>query len=163
MPGLNPPPVSREVAYAAVFALVQNVQWNSQAADPPALVGWKESSRKVKLWTDAANPSIFQAEHGETSAMQTNMPYRRMFKCNWIVYQNQSGLPGGYGAIENNQILDAIQQALLPTPQDPGYGDERQTLNGLVWSVKIVGEIFKDPGDIDGEGMMVIPIQILAP
>jgi hypothetical protein len=38
----------------------------------------------------------------------------------------------------------------------------RQTLGGLVSHCWIDGKIMKDSGDIDGDGIAVIPVKILA-
>ena len=123
-------------------------------------------SRRVKLFSDVpgrSQPACYQAEHGTTEDQITGMPYRSIVEANWIIYQDVSKDKKGIGAIENNLILGGIRAALAPFPQDPGYSNERNTLNGLVHHCYISGKIFKDPGDIDGQGMMVIPIKVLVP
>ena len=45
-----------------------------------------------------------------------------------------------------------------PSPTTPG----RQTLGGLVSNCYIGGKIMKDPGDLDGDAIAVIPVKILA-
>ena len=54
-------------------------------------------------------------------------------------------------------LLDAVDAALAPN-----IVTRRQTLGGLVSHVWIDGKIMKDPGDIDGDGIAVIPVKILA-
>jgi len=51
------------------------------------------------------------------------------------------------------------QASLKPSPATLG----RQTLGGLVSNCYIDGKIMKDPGDLDGDGIAVIPVKILAP
>ena len=51
---------------------------------------------------------------------------------------------------------------MQPIPSDPGY-PKRLTLGGLVHHCYIDGSVFKDPGDIDAQAMMVIPILMLVP
>jgi hypothetical protein len=51
-----------------------------------------------------------------------------------------------------------VDAALKPGPAAGG----RQTLGGLVSHCYIDGKIMKDPGDIDGDGVAVIPVKILA-
>jgi hypothetical protein len=46
-----------------------------------------------------------------------------------------------------------------PSPATLG----RQTPGGLVSNCYIDGKIMKDPGDLDGDGIAVIPVKILAP
>ena len=55
-------------------------------------------------------------------------------------------------------ILDAVQ-ALFPA-DDP---DRVQTLGGLVHHCFISGKLFKDPGDLDGQALIIVPIKILVP
>jgi hypothetical protein len=57
-----------------------------------------------------------------------------------------------------NPLLDALDTALLP---DKMTG--KQTLGGLVHHVWIEGRIIKEPGDLDGDGLAVVPIKVLVP
>ena len=140
------------------------VRW-TRVGDTPDQRRFITVSRRVKLFSDVpgrSQPACYQAEHGTTEDQVTGMPYRSVVEANWIVYQDESKDSNGIGAIENNLILGGIRDALAPFPQDPGY-PKRNTLNGLVHHCFISGKIFKDPGDIDGQGMMVIPIKVLVP
>ena len=56
-----------------------------------------------------------------------------------------------------NPLLDTLSASLVPDSPQTG----RCTLNGLVQSVMIDGEIEKAPGDITGKGLAVVPIQII--
>jgi len=155
-----PPAPPRETVFQALFALASEVQWG----DPPR--GFKTVSRRVKLFSDVAinqQPACYQAEHTEMSQQITNLPYKRTWGAQWIIYQATGKSPGGIPTIENNLILDAVEKALAPKPQDPGFPDQRNTLNGLVWHCFIDGTVFKDPGDIDDQGMLVVPITLLVP
>jgi hypothetical protein len=67
------------------------------------------------------------------------------------------------GTVENNLIIGGCRKVLAPQPDDPGFLDKRNTLGGLVHHCFISGRIFKDPGDIDDQGMIVIPIKVLVP
>lgn len=151
--------MSREAIFAALFALTQGVTW-----DDPART-FKTRSRRVKLFSDVpANqqPALYQAEHSESSSQVSNLPYKRTFAASWIIYQAVGNDPKAVPATENNLILDALQAALAPRPTDRGF-PQRNTLDGLVYHCYIDGEVFKDPGDIDNQGMMVIPIKLLVP
>lgn len=153
---------TREQVYQALVALTEEVTWGT--APTKQFLNAVATRRRVKLFSDATiQPAVYQAEHDEEVAQITNLPYKRAFKASWIVYQNVGKDHSAVPAIENNLILDAIQAALAPKPQDPGFPNKRNTLGGLVHHCYIDGEIFKDPGDIDDQGMMVIPITILVP
>ena len=151
--------MNREAIFGALFALSESIEWGTPAR------GWQTRSRRVKLFSDVPvdqQPAIFQAEHDEVTSQQSNMPYKWVLKAQWIIYQATGNNPDGVPAIENNLILDAVQAAFAPQPSDPGY-PKRNTLGGLVHHCYIDGSVFKDPGDIDNQGMMVIPILMLVP
>lgn len=153
---------SREQVYSALFALSEGVQWNVGTADEPEMKGFMERTREIKLFSDVSTecqPWFGQAEHGESSTQKTGLPYKRVWGVDWIVY-HKGPSPR---AIWNNLIIDALETALAPKPTDPGFFEERNTLSGLVVHCFIEGEIFKDPGDIDGQAMIVIPIKVLVP
>lgn len=148
---------SRETIYLAMRAKMGDVVWDAH--------GFVTMSRRVKLFADVPagqQPACYQAEHEEISAQTSNLPYKRKFMVKWIVYQRTGSNKSIAGAIENNKILDAVQDALTPKPGDDGYPN-RQTLGGLVYHCFVDGSIFKDPGDLDDQGMMVIPITMLVP
>lgn len=147
-----------EAICVAVEALAKTAVWSSNPS------GFKVVSRRVVLFSDAAlQPALYQAEHEEQTDQVSNMPYKTTVDINWIVYQNVAQDLTAVGATENNLILAALKKVLEPQTWDPGYPDERNTLNGLCYHCYISGNIFKDPGDIDGQGMMVIPIKVLVP
>lgn len=127
---------------------------------------FKTISRRVKLFSDVTasqQPACFQAEHADQVGQVTGMPYKSVLEANWIIYQNVSQDPNALGTVENNSILKGVMEALRPLPQDPGFLDNRNTLNGLVWHCYVQGRVFKDPGDIDGQGMLIVPIKVLVP
>lgn len=68
---------------------------------------------------------------------------------------NNGGVPPSQ-QLEN--ILDVVDVQLRPSPFT-----NRQTLNGLVHHCRIEGKTVTVPGDLDGEGIMIIPLKILIP
>lgn len=159
---------SREAVFKALFALTAGVQWNINPVegDPPEYETFAKRQRRIRLFSDVPSeeqPWLGQAEHAETSQQVTGMPYKRIWAAQWMVY-HQAGLqPNAEPTIRNNLIIDALEAALAPKPQDQGFFDERNTLMGLVYHCFIDGEVFKDPGDIDNQAMIVVPIKLLVP
>jgi len=126
---------------------------------------FKTITRRIKLFSDvptAAQPWCGQAEHAVTEGQVSNMPYKTTMEANWIIYQATGKDKKVMGAIENNLILKGVRTALAPKPNDVGF-PKRNTLGGLVHHCYIGGRVFKDPGDIDDQGMMVVPIKLLVP
>ena len=152
----------REAAYLALFALGQGMSWPSTLGDGGSFV---TTSRRVKLFNDVGadqRPALFQAEHDETWTQKTGLPYKRQLNAHWIIYIASGKDSMSVPADELNAILTAAEVALAPKPGDPGW-PSRNTLGGLVYHCWIEGEVFKDPGDLDGDGLLMIPFKILAP
>lgn len=155
--------IDEEAILAAVFERVATVRW-TRAGDTPDKRKFITMSRRVRMFSDVPStqqPACFQAEWGTTEGQVTGMPYKSILEANWIVFQSPAG--SVIGAIENNLIIGGCRKALAPLPADPGFLDKRNTLGGLVYHCFIGGRIFKDPGDLDGQGMIVIPIKVLVP
>lgn len=153
-------PASREDVFSFLWTLTDGVTWGTPAR------GFVTRSRRIKLFNEVSpeqQAAIFQAEHDEQIAQVSNMPYKQVWAASWLVYQATGYDPAAEPTIENNLIIDALQAALAPRPRDPGFQSKRNTLMGRVYHCFIEGEIFKDPGDIDNQGLIVIPIRILVP
>lgn len=123
---------------------------------------WAMVSRRVKLWSDVAaadQPALFVAEYGESIAYASeNAPGKTILNVDLFIYVAGAGDPGVVPASNLNIALDALFDALAP---DPAIG--RQTLGGLVQHCRIEGRVVKDPGDLDGQGLALAPVRILAP
>lgn len=150
---------TREQAYAALFNLV------SQGEGQPGRITWGTgavltyTSRRVRLWDDMPSvPGLCQGEHAESISQATRMPSKRVWSAEWYVYHRVGKDPSAVPATTNNQILDALEAILAPPP---GY--ETQTLGGLVHHCWMDGNILKVPGDIDGDGLIVVPVHMLVP
>jgi hypothetical protein len=61
-----------------------------------------------------------------------------------------------------NNILDAIDP-ITGGVLKPQVINGRQTLGNLVYDCYIEGEIVKVPGDLNGQGVMIIPIKVILP
>jgi hypothetical protein len=113
----------------------------------------------VALWNDLpAQPALCQAEHDEEIQEVTGLPSVTTYSASWLIYHDVGKDPAALPARECNLILDAVQ-ALFPT-DDPS---RVQTLGGLAHHCFISGRVFKDPGDLDGQALIIVPIKILAP
>lgn len=155
--------IDEELILYTLATRMADVTWQRQGVGEPVR-RFATMSRRVVLFNDCpAQPACYQAEHADTVAQVSGLPYKSILQAKWIVYQNVAKDPKALGVVENNLILQGCYTALEPKPNDPGFLDKRNTLGGLVYHCFIQGELFKDPGDLDGQGMMVIPIKVLVP
>ena len=143
---------AREPIFQALFALAQGATWGAPAT------GFAYAARRVRLFDDLpATPALCQAEHEETVEQAAGQPPRRILSAAWIVHHS-TGDPDAVPATTNNLILDALDAALHPDSPDGCC-----TLGGLVAHAWIEGKVFKDPGDLDGRALMVVPVMLLVP
>ena len=143
----------REQAIAALGARVaQAYPW----ATPP--------SRRLKLWSDvppAMRPACFLFEGGaETYADAAGATVKRSLQVRLFIYVDAHD-PAAIGAAQLNAIMDALDAALAPSGTDVPCG--RTTLGGAVHRASIDGKPLKDPGDLDGDGLLVVPITLVLP
>lgn len=158
--------VPREEVFQALFGLTSGVTWNIGTEMAPVSQGFAKRTRRIALFSDvdAANqPWLGQAEHNENSVQVSGKPYTRKWSAQWMVYHQAGKNHDFEPTIWNNLIIDALEAAIMPITADPGYFENRNTLFGRVYHCFIDGEIFKDPGDIDDQALIVIPITILVP
>lgn len=152
-----------EAIYAALRKRMDLVTWTRSDG---SVHSFKTMTRRIKMF-DKVSPDqqawCGQAEYGEQEEKKSGLPYKAVLEAHWLIYQCVARDPKAEATIENNLIVAAVKKALDPLPQDPGYYEERNTLNGLVYRCSVQGRIFKDPGDIDGQGLILVPIRILVP
>lgn len=159
-------PDEEELILYTLAQRMAEVRWTRSGDSTPDTRRFITISRRVKLFADVSTdvqPACFQAEWATTEEQKTGLPYKTTIEANWIIYQAIGKDKQAIGAIENNLIIGGCRRALAPKPTDPGYPYKRNTLDGLVHHCFISGRIFKDPGDIDDQGMIVIPIKLLVP
>ena len=162
--------ITRRRIALALFDVVKGVTWvipgdEDKPVEEQQRRGFVTSGRRVKLFSDVPaefQPAVFQAEHDEGSTQRTGLPYKGVFQATWIIYHVAGKEPESVPADENNAILDAVFAAFAPKPTDEGF-PSRNTLGGLVHHAWIEGEIFKDPGDLDEQGLLIIPVRALVP
>lgn len=119
------------------------------------------ASRRLRLWNDMApsdKPAIFVAERGDTYARGSDgRPAIVVFEADIFIYTDAGKDTSIVPATALNALIDAVDAALAPSPVSG-----KQSLGGMVSHCWIEGKIMKDPGDLDGDGLAIIPVKILA-
>jgi hypothetical protein len=148
---------SRETIMTALTALLDGVTFAPLAMGETT---WAiPVGRRLKLWTDVPlQPACFVAVHSETDAYQSEVtPSKTTISADVYVYI-KTGDASSVPAIDLNNVLDGIDAALAPNVLTG-----RQTLGGFVSHCRRDGQVMLDPGDLDGQGLAIIPIKILVP
>ena len=138
---------TREAAVTALVSLVSGAYaWGSPI------------SRRLKLWGDvplANRPACFVFSGGNQSYQwRQSVDPKRQLLIRLFIYTNAKD-QSIVGATELDNIMDALDAALAPGP-----GRTMQTLGGLVAWARIDGEVLIEPGDLDGDGLAIVPIRI---
>jgi hypothetical protein len=142
------------------------VRWTRSDDPDPGTHKFITINRRIRLFSDVAaaqQPACFQTEWASDEQQVSGMPYKTTLMATWTIFQCIAKDKKALGTVENNLIIGGCRKVLAPQPDDPGFLDKRNTLGGLVHHCFISGRIFKDPGDIDDQGMIVIPIKVLVP
>jgi len=147
------PTTSREEALEALAALLASAyDWTTGP------------SRRLKLWTDvsmANRPACFIFEGGfETYAWSEGAIAKRIIEAKVFIYLNAKD-PNVIGASLLNDVMDALDAAFALSGNDLLIG--RNTLGGLVSQCRIDGKLMKDPGDLDGDALLIVPIKLILP
>lgn len=147
---------SREAVVSALVTLLSGAVFSSAVNGATT---WKTVGRKLKLFSEvplAARPALFVTEHHENTVFQSeNLPPKMTMSLDLFVYLN--GKANSTPAQDLNIVMDALDAVLAPNATGV------QTLGGLVTHCRIDGQTMKDPGDIDGDGLLWVPIKIFGP
>lgn len=144
----------RNKIFRALYDLSEKLTWGNNQK-------FQTRSRRLMHFdkVDAnMQPAFFQTEHAETTTVTRGNPWKQVWGASWVIYLASGKDSSAIPADDVNDLIDALE-ALLPQDEVSG----RFTLGGLVYDCYIEGETIKIPGDIDDQGMIVIPLKLLIP
>jgi hypothetical protein len=136
---------SRETAYLALFARLQNI------------TGIKNCTRKLTHWQDSPmenQPVLYMEQGGEVRNPVQGLPARLVLEANLWLYVSTQGDPVGPVL---NPLLDAIGDTLEPIVAQ----NNRQTLGGVVHHCWIEGQTQVFEGNLGEEAVAIIPVKML--
>jgi len=147
----------------ALLAVIATVQF------PAAVNGvstWASTpTRRLKMFNNidpSAQPAVFLVQHKEGyDAKGFGIPPRR-----WLEVGLWCFAPSG-GDVIGDDYLDSMMEgieAVMNVPDDIMRNE--LTLGGLCYYCKIDREsnlFIRDPGDIDGQALLVVPVNIMLP
>jgi hypothetical protein len=131
---------------------------------------WNLTGRRLKLWTAVpkeSQPAMFLVQHRETyQEYGAGQLRRRYLDLGAWCYAPTGDPAAGDNTIIGDDLLDAmeiaIENALVPDDTERN----ELTLNGLCYWARIDrtnGLHIRDPGDIDGQAFLCLPIRVLLP
>lgn len=122
-------------------------------------------SKRLKLWTNVdvtLQPYLCVTIHKESYRNQANnLPRIRVIPAMLYIYA-PTGDPAD-STVSGSEVLNTIRDALDVQMLPDDIAQNRLTLGGLVNRVIIDGEQFVDPGDLDGQALLIISASILLP
>ncbi|MCI0466794.1 MAG: hypothetical protein L0Y57_07295 [Beijerinckiaceae bacterium] len=126
---------------------------------------WKLGpARRLKLWSDvpaSSRPACFLFEGGQESYLWSeNALPKRILEIRIFIYLNAKD-PSIAGAALLNGVADALDAAFAQSGNDIVLG--RNTLGGTVYHCRIDGKVLKDPGDLDGDALLIVPVRLVLP
>lgn len=123
-------------------------------------------TRRLKMFNNidvSAQPALFLVQHREGyDSRRVGVPPRR-----WLEVGLWCFAPSGGEDIIGDELLDNMEEgieAVLDVPDDVMRNE--LTLGGLCYSCRIDrqnGLFIRDPGDIDAQALLVLPVRIMLP
>ncbi len=121
--------------------------------------------RKPEQASSPGKPGLYLIKPRETykfdSEDEQGVPAVRSMDFLAVLYTDVGADETAVPADVIDDLIDALDLALKPTGADLFHG--RQTLGGLAYSVRIMGDIDFAPGDIQGKGSTTISIRVVLP
>lgn len=121
---------------------------------------WQTVSNRLRLWADVPSdqqPAAFLVTHREIDEYRGLGLLRRRLELAVWCYSRSDGSPG-------QPQLDLMMQSFEAAFNVPdNMSDNSNTLGGLVYWIRIEGKVFKDPGDIDNQTLLIVPLVVEMP
>ena len=121
---------------------------------------WNTVSNRLRLWGDVPvdqQPYAALVTHNEMDEYRGLGLYRRRLNLQIWCYTRSDSSPGGP---QLDTLMEAFEAA-FNVVDNPSTNSN--TLGGLVYWCRIEGRTFKDPGDIDNQTLLIVPIVVEMP
>ena len=158
---------TRAQVMTTIGSLVQNMtfasaingktSWANKVIDPAS-----GAPAKLKLWEAVSSdqqPAAFLVTHQEEDEYRNLGLVRRRLRLGIWCYSRADSAPGA-------PDLDIMMQGfegLFGINAMDNFSTGAVTLGGLVYWCRIEGKVFKDPGDIDSQAMLICPLTVEMP
>jgi hypothetical protein len=141
--------IIRETIYSALWLL------GAQAGS------FASANRRLRHWADVApaeQPALFMSEKGGHAVVKAlGAPIVWTLYADFYIYVHTSD-PYAAPAMILNPLLDALEQALAPSP---ATGIQNLGLSDMVQHAYIAGKIETDEGVLGDQAIAIVPVEIL--
>lgn len=152
--------IPRGAMIASLSPLTLSVPATANGTAVALTTGFLTFSRRLKFWQEVTEqPALFLRQTDDDSDWPNTVLQALTLNAEIWIYSNFGQNPDLIPETPLNSMLDAIDQVFLP---DDGMSN-RFTLGGLVNWCRINGKTQLDPGDISGQAIAVIPVEITVP
>lgn len=121
---------------------------------------WVKVTNRLMLWGDVApdqQPFAALVTHQEQDEYRGLGLYRRRLELRVWCYTRSDSTPG---APDLDTLMEAFEAAFNVVDN---FSTGCNTLGGLVYWCRIEGKTFKDPGDLDNQTLLIVPIVVEMP
>jgi hypothetical protein len=141
----------------AVLALIQGMTFEKAVN---GVMTWNTVSNRLRLFADVAadqQPAAFLVTHREEDEYRgLGLLRRRLYLQVWC-YSRSDSSPG---TPDLDTMMTAFESVFCVADN---IGQNLNTLGGLVYWIRIEGKVFKDPGDIDNQTLLIVPLTVEMP
>jgi hypothetical protein len=149
---------TRNQVMTAILNLIQGMTFSTPINGSTK---WNTVSDRLRLWGDVSSdqqPAAFLVTHREMDDYRGLGLLRRRLDLGVWCYTRSDNSPG---ALDLDTMMEAFEQAFVNRIDDPSRN--LNTLGGLVYFCRLEGRVFKDPGDIDNQTLMIVPLVVEMP
>lgn len=148
---------TRNQVMTKIESVIQGMAFASPINNASA---WVTVSNRLRLWGDVPSdqqPAAFLVTHREMDEYRGLGLLRRRLELGVWCYCRSDNTPGG-------PQLDTMMESFEAAFNVPdNFSDNTNTLGGLVYWVRIEGRVFKDPGDLDNQTLLIVPLVVEMP
>lgn len=148
---------TRNTVMATILAKIQAMTFASTINN---VLTWTTVSNRLRLWGDVSpdqQPAAFLVTHKETDVYTGLGLDRRRLELGVWCYTRSDSNPG---ANDLDNLMEAFEATFNIVDN---FSTGCNTLGGLVYWCRIEGRVFKDPGDLDNQTMLIVPIVVEMP
>lgn len=146
---------TRQQVFNALFALLKTLP------PPQGSNAWNTFTQEIRDWdayTTVQQPVMTLARGAQNFSLKAVGTTKFHWKVALLIYFRTDGFQttSTYPDEITDPILDSIEQLFTPQMINQYF-----TLGGLVQNCWIDGNIYSDPGIVDGQGVILVPISII--